>query len=196
MSLFDSMMSVNFGVDEKGETTFFFPVVAGVWCPHKGYKITSDEDVKKLKRYLRIYFGVLTAAIVPLAAIVAVRLIEGTVYSWMFAVLLSVGAVLAISGRAFERVLIREVVGKYERTGERLRFRQLQRIQGESRTWKAMFLSGFFYLFFLAFGLYLILSRFSAGVGILLVIIFAPLGMRIAYQAALKRQGTSDSARN
>ena len=195
MRLFRSMMSVNFRVNEKGETTFYFPVVAGAWCPHKGYKITSDEDVRKLKRYLGIYFWVLTAGIVPIAAILAVRLIEGTVYSWMLEVVLYGAAALAVFGMAFERVLVRKVVEKYERSEERLRFRELQRIQAESRAWRTLFLFGFFHLLFLAVGMYLILSGFAAGVGILFVVIFAPFGMQIAYQLALKRPGKGESAR-
>ena len=194
MSLFRSMMSVNFRVNEKGETTFFFPVVAGVWCPHKGYRITSDEDVRKLKRYLEFYFWVLTAGFALMAAIVAVRLIEGIVYSWMLPVLLSTGAVLVVFGGAFARVLVPKVVGKYERTEERLRFRQLQRIQCESQSWKTLFFTELIHLLFVAFGLYLILSRFDAGVGILFVIIFAPLATQIAYQLSLKRQGRGGSA--
>ena len=55
MSFFRSVISANFRVNEKGETTFFFPLLAGVWCPRKGYRITSDEDVAKLKRYLGFF---------------------------------------------------------------------------------------------------------------------------------------------
>ena len=195
MNLFRSMMSVNFRVNQKGETTFYFPVVAGAWRPHKGYRITSEDDLRKLKRYLEIHYWIVTAGLVPLAAILAVRLIEGIVASWMLAILLCGAAVLAVSGAVFERVFIRKVVGKYNRTEERLRFVELQRIQADSQAWKTLILAACFHWFFLGAGVYMIFSRIEAGVGILFVIIFAPFGMQLANQLALKCQGEGESAR-
>ena len=196
MSLFRSKMPMNFRVNEKGETIFFFPVVAGMWCPNKGSRITSDADVEKLRKYLGIYFGVATALLGPAVLVVAVRLVDGQVYSWMFTVLLSCAVAVAVFMKAFERLFIRKVVDKYERTEERLRFGDLQRMQAESRAWSALVLAGFLQWLFVAVGLFMILFRYEAGIGILFVIIFAPLGMHTAYILALKRQGQGGSARD
>jgi len=94
------------------------------------------------------------------------------------------------------RLCIRKVMGKYERTEERLRFGELQRMQAESRAWNALILAGLLQLLCVAAGLVMILFRYEAGTGILFVIIFAPLGMHAAYMIALKRAGQGGSARD
>ncbi len=195
MSLFRSKISMNLRVNEKGETVFFFPVIAGMWCPNKGIRITSDADVEKLRKYLGIYFGVATAVFGPVALVLAVRLVDGQVYSWMITVLLCCAAAAAVCAKAIERLFIRKVVEKYERTEERLRFGELQRMQAESRAWNALILTGLLQLLCVAAGLFMILFRYEAGIGILLVIIFAPFGMHTAYMMVLKRAGQGGSAR-
>ena len=196
MSLFRSKISMNLRVNEKGETVFFFPVIAGMWCPNKGIRITSDADVEKLRKYLGIYFGVATAVFGPVALVLAVRLVDGQVYSWMFTVLLCCAAAAAVFAKAIERLFIRKVVEKYERTEERLRFGELQRMQAESRAWNALILTGLLQWLCAAAGLFMILFRYEAGIGILLVIIFAPFGMHTAYMMVLKRAGQGGSARD
>ena len=196
MSLFRSKMSMNFRVNEKGETIFFFPVIAGMWCPNKGSRITSEEDVEKLRKHLRIYFGIPTAVFIPVALILAVRLVDGQVYSWMIPVLLGCAAAVTVFAMTFERLFIRKMVQKYERTEERLRFGELQRMQAESRTWNELVLAGFLQWLFVAAGLFMILFRYEAGIAILFIIIFAPLGMHTAYMMALKRKGQGGSARD
>ena len=196
MSLFRSKMSMNFRTNEKGETIFFFPVIAGMWSPNKGYRITSDEDVTKLRKYLGVYFGVATALLGPAVLVVAVRLVDGQVYSWMITVLLCSAAAVTVFVKVFERLFIRKVMEKYERTEERLRFGELQRMQAESRAWNALILAGLLQLLCVAAGLVMILFRYEAGIGILFVIIFAPLGMHTAYMIALKRAGQGGSARD
>lgn len=196
MSLFRSKMSMNFRENEKGETIFFFPVIAGMWCPNKGSRITSEEDAEKLRKYLRIYIGIPTAALIPAALILAVRLVDGQVYSWMIPVLLGCAAAFIVFAMVFERLFIRKLVQKYERTEERLRFGELQRMQAESRTWNELVLAGFFQWLFVAAGLFMILFRYEAGIAILLVVIFTPLGMHTAYMIALKRKGQGESSRD
>ena len=196
MSLFRSKMSMNFRVNEKGETIFFFPVIAGMWCPNKGSRITSEQDIEKLRKYLGIYFGIPTAVFVPVALILAVRLIDGQVYSWMIPVLLGCAAAVAVFTKIFERLFISKVVQKYGRTEERLRFGELQRMQAESRAWSALVLAGFLQWLFVAAGLFMILFRYEAGIAILFIIIFTPLGMHTAYMIALKRTGQGGSVRN
>ena len=194
MSLFRSKMSVNFRVNEKGETIFFFPVIAGMWCPNKGSRITSEEDVEKLRKYLRIYSGIPAAVFIPVALILAVRLVDGQVYSWMIPVLLCCAAAVAVFMKVFERMFISKVVRKYGRTEKGLRFGELLRMQAESRAWSALVLAGFLRWLFVAAGLLMILFRYEAGIGILFVIIFAPLGMHTAYIVVLKRKGQGGSA--
>ena len=196
MSLFRSKMSMNFRVNEKGETIFFFPVIAGMWCPNKGSRITSDADVEKLKNYLGIYFGIQTAVLLPVALILAVRLVDGQVYSWMIPVLLCCAVAVAVFMKIFERLFISKVVQKYGRTEERLRFGELQRMQAESRAWSALVLAGFLQWLFVAAGLLMILFRYEAGIAILFIVIFAPLGIHTAYMMALKRKGQDESARD
>lgn len=196
MSLFRSKMSMNCRVNEKGETIFFFPVIAGMWCPNKGSRITSDADVEKLRKYLGILFGIQTAVLLPVALILAVRLVHGQVYSWMIPVLLCSAVAVVVFMKAFERLFIRKVVQKYGRTEERLRFGELQRMQAESRAWSALVLAGFLQWLFVAGGLLMILFRYEAGLAILFIIIFTPLGMHTAYMMALKRKGQCESARD
>ena len=188
MGMFRSMMSVNFRVDEKGETTFFFPVLGGAWCPRKGYRIASDEDVAKLKRYLGFFYGVLIFGIaIPFLAVSA-RLRETMDISFS-ALLLFLLAIVFAYAFIFERVAIRGIVEKYGRTEERLRFRELQRMQGASYSRAMLFVAGFFSLLFLAFGLFGVISGFAVGPGIGLVVIFSLLGAQVAYQVKLSRQG-------
>lgn len=196
MSLFSSKMSMNFRVNEKGETIFFFPVIAGMWCPNRGSRITSEEDVEKLRKYLGINFGIQTAVLLPVALILAVRLVDGQVHSWMIPVLICCAAAVAVFTKIFERLFISKVVQKYGRTEERLRFGELQRMHAESRAWSALVLAGFLQWLFIAAGLFMILFRFEAGIGILFIVIFAPLGVHTAYMMALKRTGQGGSARD
>ena len=196
MSLFRSKTSMYFKVNENGETYFFFPVIAGMWCPNKGSRITSDADVEKLRKYLGIYFGVATAIGCPAALILVVRLVDGQVYSWMIPVLLCCAAAVTVFMKAFERLFIRKVLQKYERTAERLRFWELQRMQAESRAWHALILAGLLQWLFVAAGLFMILFRYEAGIGILFFIIFAPFGMHTAYLISLKRAGQGGTARD
>ena len=194
MSLFRSKISMYFKVNEKGESIFYFPVIAGVWCPNKGSRITSDADVEKLRKYLGIYFGVAASIGCPAALILVVRLVDGQVYSWMIPALLCCAAAVTVFIKAFERLFIRKVVQKYERTEDRLRFVELQRMQAESRAWYALILAGLFQWLFVAAGLFMILFRYEAGIGILFLVIFAPFGMHTAYLIALKRAGQGGTA--
>ena len=195
MSLFRSMMSVNFRVNEKGETTFFFPVVGGVVCARNGYRITSDEDVTKLKRYLRIHLGVALYGIVPLLAVLGVAIQETIVGFRIVVFLLFCLLVVVAFTVMFDRVLIRKVVGKYERIEDKPRFRDLQRIQAESCSWKTFVLLGLLHLLFVAVGLYAVLSSTAVAPGIVIVIVFALTGGQLGYQLVLKRQGGAASGR-
>ena len=126
--------------------------------------------------------------------IVAVRLVDGQVYSWMIPVLLCCAAAATVFMKALERLFIRKVVQKYGRTEDRLRFRDLQRMQAESRAWNALILAGLLQWLFVAAGLFMILFRYEAGIGILFFVIFAPFGMHTAYLIALKRAGQRGTA--
>ena len=196
MNIFETMVSVNFRVDEKGETTFFHPVIGRVWSQCKGYRITSDEDVKTLKRYLRISFGILFFVIVPIAALLAVRTPELKEGNWLFAYLLACVVFGVVYVSIVDRLLIRRVVRKYEPTAERLRFSDLQRLQAENQTWFDLISSALFFLFFLLAGLFGVLSGFAVVAGIFVVVIMSIAGAQTAYQIVLKREGNSGPDRN
>ena len=182
MNIFRSMMSVNFRVNEEGETTFFHPVFfGGAWCPRKGYRITSDEDVAMLKRFLKISYGILIFAIGPIVGVAVVRIREWNEGNWLFLFLLGcavfgVGYVLIV-----DRLLIRRVVRNYEPTEDRLRFRDLQRLQAESRSWFGVVSSALFFVFFSLAGLFGVLSgRLSVEAGILVFLILSFFGAQSA----------------
>ena len=188
MNLFHSMMSANFRVNEDGETTFFFPVIGGVWCPRKGYTITSDEDVATLKRYLRTYFGILMLLIALVAGVVVGYL--GINTGFRFVGLLICCALLGLMHTlVFERVFIRNVVEKYEATEERPRFMELQRLQAVNQSWNTLALSGLSHLFFVLLGLIAVLSGIAVAPGLVLVILFSLTSAQVAYQLLLRRRG-------
>ena len=189
MSLFRSVMSVNFGVNEEGETTFFFPVVAGVWCPRKGYRITSDEDVRKLRRYLSIHFGIVILLFGPAAAIVGVRVLELTTLYRIVAFVLGCVAVVAVQTLVLERVVLRRIVDKYERTKEKPGFREFQMLAAMNQPWETLIILAVLYLLLLAFGLFGLLSGYGVAGGSVLVIIFSLAGAQLSHQIVLKRQG-------
>lgn len=189
MSLLRSVMSVNFSVNEKGETTFFFPVVAGVWCPRKGYRITSDEDVKKLRRYLSIHFGIVILLFGPVAAIVGVRVLELTTLFRIVAFVFGCVTVVAVQSLVLERLVLRRVVDKYERTKEKPGVGELQRLAAMNQPWDTLIILAVLYLLFFAFGLFGLLSGYGVPGGIALVIIFSLAGAQLAHQIVLKRQG-------
>ena len=189
MSLFRSVMSVNFSVNEKGETTFFFPIVAGVWCPRKGYRITSDEDVKKLRRYLSIHFGIVILLFGPAAARIGVRVLELTTLYRIVAFLLGCVTVVAVQTLVFERVVLLKVLEKYERTREKLGISELQRLAAMNQRWETLIILAFLNLLLLAFGLFGLLSGYAVAGGIGLVIIFSLTGAQFAHQIILKCQG-------
>ena len=188
MSLFRSVTSVNFSVNEKGETTFYFPVFGGVWCPRKGYRITSDEDVATLKRYLRVYLGILLS-LVALIVVVVVGFME--LQTDLRFLLFLIGCALfgLMHTLIFERVFIRTIVAKYETTNERPRFKELQRLQAENQSRNSLVLSGLSHLFFFLIGLIGVLSGIAVAPGIVLVVIFSLGGAQVAYQFVLRRQG-------
>lgn len=188
MGMFRSMMSVNFRDDEKGETTFFFPVLGGAWCPRKGYRIVSDEDVTKLKRYLGLYYGILIFGITMPVVVVYVRFRETMGISFP-ALILFLVAIVSAYVLIFERVAIRGIVEIYERTEKRLQFREIQRMQGASYSRAALFAAGFFNLVFLAFGLFGVFSGIAVGPGLFLAIVFSLISAQLAYQVKVSRQG-------
>ena len=192
MSLFRSMMSVNFMVGEEGETTFFFPVFGGAWCARRGYRSVSDEDVEKLKRYLRIYFGILIFGLAPLAAVVAVMLADATGIVFLAYLLCCVGVGIVYT-LVFERVFIRGVVDNYEQGAEKVRFGELQRRQAESYSWNALILLVVANAMLLAVGLFVVLSGIAAGTGIVVVAVFSLTGAQLVQQMKRRGRNASDS---
>lgn len=188
MSFFRSMISVHFRVNEKGETTFFFPVLGQMWCPRKGHRITSDEDVAKLKRYLGFHYGILMFGILPLAVLVVLRFQEALGVSLPVLLLLLVAIGFAFTF-VFEQAVIRGVVEKYGQTEERLGFREIQRMRAVSHSRATLFALVLLNVLFLAAGLFGILSGFAVRSGILLVVIFSLTGAQLAYQLKLRHQG-------
>ncbi len=188
MSLFQSMMSANFRVNPEGETVFFFPVFGGVWCPRKGYRISSEEDIAILKRYLRRYLGILLSLLALVCGFVVGYL--GVDTGTALAALL-VGCALAgaINLLIFDRVFIRKVVGKYEATEDRPRFKDLQRLQAENQSRSGIVMSFLANLFFLLVGVVAALTGIAVVPGIVLVVIFSLSGALVTYQLALRRQG-------
>ena len=195
MSFVRSMISVHFRVNEKGETTFFFPVLGQMWCPRKGYRILSDEDVARLKRHLGFHYGILLFGILPLAVLAIVRFQDAMGISLPLLLLLLLAAGFAFTF-IFERAVIRGVVEKYEQTEERLGFREIQRMQAVSYSPAALFALGFLNVFFLAAGLFGILSGLAVRSGILLVVIFSLTGVQLAYQLKLRHQGDDRRGRS
>ena len=188
MSLLRSMTSVNFRVNEDGETTFFFPVFWGVWCPRKGYRITSDNDVATLKRFLRIYLGIVLS-LVALVVVVVVGFMELQTDSRFLLFLIGCAILGVMHTLIFERVFLRNIVAKYETTNERPRFKELQRLQAENQTRNSLVISGLSHLFFFLMGLFAVLSGIAVAPGIVLIVIFSLGGAQVAYQLVLRRQG-------
>ena len=189
MNIFRSMMSVNFKVNKQGETTFFHPVFfGGAWCPRKGYRITSDEDVATLKRFLTISYGILIFVFVPIVVVV-VSVLELHDGNLLLALLLGCAVFGLVYVLIVDRLLIRRVVRNYEPTEERLRFSDLQQLQAESRSWFGLISSALFFLLFSLAGLFGVLSGLLAvEAGVLVVLILSFLGAQAAYQIVLKRQ--------
>ena len=189
MNIFRSMMSVNFKVNKQGETTFFYPVFfGGAWCPRKGYRITSDEDVATLKRFLTISYGILIFVFVPIVVVVVsvLELHDGNLF---LALLLGCAVFGLVYVLIVDRLLIRRVVRNYEPTEERLRFSDLQQLQAESRSWFGLISSALFSLLFSLAGLFGVLSgRLGVEAGVLVVLILSFFGAQAAYQIVLKRQ--------
>ena len=185
MSLFRSMFSSNFSVNEKGETTFYFPVLAGRWSLRKGVRVTSDEDVERLKRLLGLHFAILLFVLAPPLLFIGTRLLELNTTARSAAYVLFCLAVAVLYSLAFDRLCISRVVGKYERTDEKLDFAaHRQRLQ--SHTWRSLCLLGLMNLLLLAGGLYAVISRLWAALGIVLLVVFAITGTQLAYRVVLK----------
>ena len=197
MNIFRSMISVNFRVNENGETTFFHPVFGGVWSPRKGYRITSGEDVETLKRYLKISYGIFFFVFVPIAAVVTVRIPELNEGNQLVVYLLGCVVFGVLYMLITDSLLIRRVIRNYEPTEERLRFGDLQRSQAENQSWFGLISSAVFFLFFLSAGLFGVLSGLLVmGAGIFVVLIFTFFGAQAAYQIVLKRQGNTGAGRD
>ena len=191
MSLFRSIVSVNFKVNEKGETTFFFPVFAGRWCLRKGVRVTSGEDVVKLERLLVIHFAILLFVLAPPLLLVGARLLDLNTISRSAAYALFCLVVAVTYSLIFDRLFISRVVDKYERTDEKPDFAALRR-RPQSYSWRSLGLQGLLNLLLLASGLYVVFSRLWAALGIVLLVVFAITGAQVAYRVVLKlRAGDS-----
>ena len=185
MSLFNSMMSVNFRVNEKGETTFFFPVLAGRWSLRKGVRVTSGEDVKKLKRLVEIHFSTLLFVLVPPLFFVGTMVLELNTTSRSAAYVLFCVAVAVTYSVIFDRLFISRVVDKYERTDEEPDFAVFRR-RPESHSWRSLGLLGLLNLLLLASGLYAVFSRFWVALGIVLLVVVVITGAQFAYRVCMK----------
>lgn len=185
MSLFRSMTSVNFRINEKGETTFFFPVLAGRWCLRKGVLVTSGEDVEKLKRLLGIHLATLLLVLAPPLLFVGTRLLDLNTTSRSAAYVLFCLAVAVTYSLIFDRLFISRVVDKYERTDEKPDFATLRR-RPQSYSWRSLGLLGLLNLLLLASGLYAVFSRLWAALGIVLLVVFAITGAQLAYRVVMK----------
>lgn len=185
MSLFRSMMSVNFKVNEKGETTFFFPVIAGRWNLRKGVRVTSGEDVKKLERLLGIHFAILLFVLAPPLLFVGARLLDLNTIPRSAAYVLFCVAVAVAYSLIFDRLFIGRVVDKYERTDEKPDFAAHRR-PPESYSWRSLGFLGLLNLLLLASGLYVVFSRFWAALGIVLLVVVAITGSQLAYRVVMK----------
>lgn len=195
MGFIRSMISVHFRANEKGETTFFFPVLGQMWCPRKGRRITSDEDVAKLKRYLGFHYGILMFGILPLAVLVVLRFQEAIGVSLPVLMLLLVAIGFAFTF-VFEQAVIRGVVEKYGQTDERLGFREIQRMQAVSHSQATLYVLVSLNVLFLAAGLFGIFSGLAVRSGILLVVILSLTGAQLAYQLKLRHQGDDGRGRS
>lgn len=185
MSFFRSMMSVNFKVNEKGETTFFFPVIAGRWNLRKGVRVTSGEDVKKLERLLGIHFAILLFVLAPPLLFVGARLLDLNTTPRSAAYALFCVAVAVAYSLIFDRLFIGRVVDKYERTDEKPDFAAHRR-RPESYSWRSLGLLGLLNLLLLASGLYAVVSRFWAALGIVFLVVVAITGAQLAYRVVMK----------
>ena len=193
MNIFGTMMSVNFRVDEKGETTFFHPVFfGGAWCPRKGYRITSDEDVATLKKYLKVSFGILILVMGPIVGVAVVRFREWNEGNWLFLFLLGCTVFGIVYVLIVDRILVRRVVRDYEPTEERPRFRELQQLRAKGRSWFGLISSALFFLIFSMAGLFGVLSgRLTVEAGIFVIFILSFFGAQDTFQIVLKRQGNT-----
>ncbi len=196
MNIFRSMISVNFRINEKGETTFFHPVFGGVWSPRKGYRITSGEDVAMLKRYLNISLGILFFVVVPVAGVVAARISQSNEGNWLLAFLLGCVVFGGVYNLIVDRLLLRRIVRNLEPTEERLRFSEIQRLQAESQSWFGLITSALFFLFLFLAGLFGVLSGIVVEAGVFLVIMMSFAGAVVAYQIVLKRQEDTGPGRD
>lgn len=185
MSFFRSMTSVNFRVNEKGETTFFFPVIAGRWCLRKGVLVTSGEDVEKLKRLLGVHFAILLFVLAPPLLFVGARLLDLSTTSRSAAFVLFCLAIAVSYSLIFDRLFISRIVDKYERTDEKPDFAALRR-RPQSHSWRSLGLQGMLNMLLLASGLYAVFSRLWPALGILLLVVFAITGAQLAYRVVLK----------
>ena len=185
MSFLRSMTSVNFSVNDKGETTFFFPVLAGRWCLRKGVLVTSGEDVEKLKRLLGVHFAILLFVLAPPLLFVGTRLLNLNTISRTAAYALLCLVLAVTYSLIFDRLFVSRIVDKYERTDEKPDFAALRR-RPQSHSWRSLGLQGMFNMLLLASGLYAVVSRHWPALGIVLLVVFAITGAQLAYRVVLK----------
>lgn len=189
MNLIGPMIKVHFRVNSNNDTTFFFPILLGGLFCGTGYRITSSVDVMKLKKYVRMYFLISYYVIFP-SVIVFVGVMS-SVYEWMRgyrlpALLLSYIVLSLIFTFVFERMILSGVVGKYERLQEKLRYKDVQRVQAEANTLESLVVSGVTILLVLALAVYVIVSGVPMVWTATAVLISAYLGVQYTHQLILK----------
>ena len=183
------MIKVHFRVNSNNDTTFFFPILLGGLFCGPGYRITSSVDVVKLKKYIRMYFLVSYFVIFP--SIILFFGVISEVYEWMRgyrlpALLLGYIVLSLIFTFVFERMILSGVVEKYERLQEKLRYKDVQRVQAETHTWESLIASGLTILLVLALAVYVIVSGVPMVWTATAVLICAFLGVQYIHKLILK----------
>lgn len=190
MRLLPNPESCYFEVNEQGVTEFTFPVT-GYWIGET-YRITSDEDVVTLNRYVERFRNLLHIVLVPAGLIAALIAADANPLDdprsavW----LVCMGFAVWLSTYSFKKLFLREILAKYESSMVNPGF--LKHLQSEAQTssWPRLMFSCLVFGALLGLGIYL--TAF-AGVypanGILVVVIFGYLLMLSLLQVHWKRQG-------
>jgi len=190
MRLLPNPESCYFSVNEKGETDFTFPVTA-FWIGET-YRITSDEDVVTLNRYVERFQNLLWISLFPawligmLVATGGEPLADARSFVWLICMLLAVW----LSTYSFKRLFLREILAKYE--GSVAKPGIFKHLQGEARSssWPKLMCTCLFFGALLVLGIFLTASSgVYIGNGILVVAIFGYMLVLSLLQVHWKRQG-------
>lgn len=180
MGLFEQMASSCFKQADQGKTIFHFPLL--FFNPSRGYIISDQEDVGRLKENITKFHKVWVWITVPLISIFFISIYNGGNLEFFLLTAFGIGILFRLGYILF---FLQRLLHGHHRTVEKISFQEAQRMQANAYSMRTFRNLGLSLVLFLGLGGFALL-RGDIALGTVLLVLFLLLGLQLAHHARIK----------